>query len=503
MEIDPNTPVLVGVGQVTERNADPATAKEPLDLMLESVVRAVEDAGLPPATLEKLDKVAVVNLLACSYANAPGALAEKLGARPVQLDYTTVGGNTPQWLVNETAAQIATGERNFALLTGAEAVSTLNKARRAQVPLNWSSGKSQLPDAKIVGTRRQGVNDLEMNYGLALPTSVYPLFENALRHHHGWTLEEHRRQIGRLCARMTEVAAQNPYAWFPQKRSPEELMTVTAQNRIIGFPYPKLVNAILDVDQGAAVLMTSVETARRMGIDPARWVYWIGGADASDHWFVSDRVNYFSSPAIRTCGRRALDLAGLTIEQIDHLDLYSCFPSAVQIARDMLGIAIDDPRPLTVTGGLPYAGGPGNNYVMHSIATMVQRLRSEPTHYGLVTALGWYLTKHSVGIYTATAPRQSFRREDPALAQAEVDAMPHPEIVAEADGPAVIETYTVLHDREGTPVRGIVIGRLDDGRRFLANTPADLSLFTELEQHEAIGRRGRVSFRDGANCFDF
>lgn len=502
MTIDPRTPVLVGVGQVTQRDVEPSQAKEPLELMVESALRAAADAGVTPGALARLDKVSVVNLLAWSYANPPGALAERLGASPARLEYSTVGGNTPQWLVNETAAEIAAGQRDFALLAGAEAVYSMQRARKAQSALAWSPGSSVLPEAVTVGSRRQGVNDLEMSYGMALPTSVYPLFENALRRHHGWSIEEHRRQIGSVCARMTDVAAKNPYAWFPQRRSAEELMTVTPQNRIIGFPYPKMVNAIIDVDQAAAVLMMSTALADSLGVAPARRVYLHGCADAQDQWFVSERVNYFSSPAIRAAGRHALARAGLGIDQVQHLDLYSCFPCAVQIARDMFGIALDDPRPLTVTGGLPYAGGPGNNYVMHSIAAMADRLRAQPGSKGLLTALGWYITKHSVGIYSTEPPERPFSRHDPGSEQAEVDALAGPEVVAEADGPAVIETYTVLHDRDGGPVRGIVVGRLRDGRRFVANTPEDPAFLSSLEQNEGVGLEGRVSVRNGLNRFE-
>src|SRR4029077_8013857 len=205
--------------------------------------------------------------------------------------------------------------------------------------------------------------------------------------------------LGALCSRLSAVAAENPYAWFRAARAPDEIATPGPSNRMIGFPYPKLMNAIIEVDQAAAVLMTSVAEARALGIPRDRWVYLRGTGQAHDRWFVSERVDYTSSPAIREAGRQTLDSAGITIDRVDHLDLYSCFPAAVQIGRDMLGIAPDDPRPLTVTGGLPYFGGPGNNYSMHDIAETMARGRTRPGSIGLVTALGWYLTKHAVGIY--------------------------------------------------------------------------------------------------------
>jgi acetyl-CoA C-acetyltransferase len=494
------TPILIGAGQYTQRDADPTAAKEPLELMVETARRAAEDAGADARLLRQLDCVAVVNVLAWRHGNAPRALAERLGAVPQQQVYTTVGGNTPQWLVNETAAQIAAGRVRLALLAGAEAMHTLWRARRAGIELKWSTGGADAPT--IVGDARMGANEHEMNHGLQMPTQIYPLFENALRAHYGLSLAAHRERLGVLCSRLSAVAAQNPYAWFRQARTPAEIATVTTDNRLIGFPYPKYMNAIIDVDQSAAVLMTSVGAARNLGIDPSRWVYLVGCGDARDLWFVTERVNYYSSPAIRLAGEQALGMAGLDIAQVDHFDLYSCFPCAVQIARDMLGIAKDDPRPLTVTGGLPYHGGPGNNYTMHGIAATMEKLRAARGTKGLVNGLGWYMTRHSIGIYGTDPNPGPWRRPDPETYQADIDRAPRPELAIEPSGKATVETYTVLHDRDGQPTKGIVIGRLQDARRFVANTPGDRVVLEALMAREAVGTTGNASSSGGLNRFE-
>jgi acetyl-CoA C-acetyltransferase len=315
-------------------------------------------------------------------------------------------------------------------------------------------------------------------------------------------LAEHQRRLGVLCGALSAVAAQNAYAWFPRARSAEEIATPTASNRMVGFPYTKYMNAIMEVDQAAGVLMTSVGHARALGIPPARWVYLRGAADAHDLWHVVERVGYAESPAIRAAGRAALTMAGVTIDEVAHLDLYSCFPSAVQLGRDALGIPIDDPRPLTVTGGLPYAGGPGNNYTMHAIATMLDRLRAAPGSVGLVSGLGWYVTKHAVGVYSTEPGTGPWRAPDTHALQAALDATPHPPLAREPSGAASIETYTVVHDRDGVPVRGFVIGRLaDGGARFVAHTPSDRPLLEGLVAREAVGLRGRAAHAQGTNTF--
>jgi acetyl-CoA C-acetyltransferase len=497
---DDRTPILVGSGQLTQRDVDPAAAEEPLAMMVTCARAAAEDAGLRAEALARLDRVAVVNILCWPYGNAPGLLAERLGAHPAESLYSTIGGNTPQSLVADTADAIAAGRVRLALIAGAEAVRTFVRAQRARVRLAWTTGGDGSPT--VVGEARDGTSAYEVAHGLQMPPQVYPLFENALRAHRHETLAAQRARLGRLCAGLSAVAADNPHAWFRTPRTAEEIATPTATNRMIAFPYPKLMNAIIDVDQAAAVLMTSVGTARALGIPQAQWVYPWGSGEAHDHWFVTERVDYHSSPALRAATHRALDSAGVTADAIAHFDLYSCFPCAVELARDALGLAPDDPRPLTVTGGLPYFGGPGNDYSLHAIASMVTKLRAAPATHGLVTALGWYVTKHAAGVYAAAPPPRPWRRADPAVDQAAIDRVPHPVLALEAHGPATIETYTVIHDRDGAPMKGLVIGRLADARRFLAVTDGDRAVLEGLEADCAIGRAGAVSSHDGVNRFD-
>lgn len=490
-------PIVIGVGQLTHRTSDPHAVLEPLAMMAEVARRAADDAGIG-ARLREVDELTVINVISRSYADPTAFLAERLGLTPRDRWYTAIGGNSPQWRVNETAARIARGEVRLALIAGAEAVAGLQLARKAGVALDWAAEGSPA----TIGEARWGNNATEQQHHALMPTAVYPLFENALRHHRGWTIERHRAHLGALCERLAAVARDNPYAWFRDGKTAAEITAVSDANRIIGWPYPKFMNAIIAVDQAAALLLTDTETARALGVPEEKWVYVVGCGDATDHWFVSDRVNFWSSPAIRAAGAQALAQARLGIDEIDVFDLYSCFPCAVQIAADMLGIGVDDPRPLTVTGALPYHGGPGNNYVTHSVARMVERLRAAPGR-GLVTGVGWYLTKHAVGVYQSAPPAQPFARVDPATYQAAIDAEPHPELAVAATGAATVETYTVTHDRHGAPALGIVVARLADGRRCWANL-TDADVLARIEREEFIGVRGQVRHHESTrtNVFE-
>jgi acetyl-CoA C-acetyltransferase len=498
-------PVIVGAGQYTNRSRDLADAREPLEMM-DIVARAAQDDAGAQHLLARIDSLQVVNIIAWPYTDAPGLLAERLGARPAHRIYTTVGGDTPQRIINATAERIARGETRLALLCGAEVLHSVPLARKEGFRLPWH--RRGVPQ-EMVGDNRNGVSQVEGRHGAVMPSRVYPLFENALRAHLGLSIEEHRQRLGHLCQRLSAVAVDNPYAWFQQALTADEITTVSPDNRMICFPYPKRMNAIIEVDQAAAVIMTGSQTARELGIPEDRWVYLWGCGDANDKWFVSDRVNLYSSPAIRAATSRALEMADLTVDEIDFFDLYSCFPSAVQLAMRELGLPFDESRPFTVTGGLPYAGGPGNNYVMHAVATAVARLRLNPSQKALITGLGWFATKHSAGVYSAQRPPQErWQRTDLEDDQARLEAMESPPTVQQAEGPAAVESYTVLFDRQGEPEQGIVIGRLADGEtlgaRFIANTPPDSDLLWSMTQEEFVGASGRVrqGAEGGRNIFE-
>lgn len=450
--------------------------------------------------LRRLDSIRVVSVLSWNYVNPALALGERLGVTPRQTVLTSTGGNSPQLLVNETALAIQRGDVDVALLAGAEAMATRQRARRRpdKVWLDWPVQDGDTPVPALIGEERPGTNDAEMARSLALPTQIYPVFENAVRAASGRTIDEHEHVIAALWSRFSAVASANPHASSPVALTADAIAAVTPDNRLIGFPYTKLMNANLYVDQAAALLMCSAETARAAGIPPERWVFPWAGADANDHWWVSERADLHSSPAIRAVGRAALTHAGRSIDDIAHVDLYSCFPSAVEIGAAELGLSLDEPsRPLTVTGGLSFAGGPGNNYATHSIATMVERLRADPGALGLVTALGWYITKHSIGIYGTEPPTRSFASDHP---QADVDALPSREWVPEHDGPVTIESFTVMHDRDGGAALGIVACTLPDGKRAWGNvrepdTAAAMTVDDPIGHHATLHRDGRLDLR--------
>jgi len=486
--LDSRQPVIIGVAQHCDRSRDPGRSLEPLAMMELVARRAAEDAGRP-GLLGRLDALLVVNVISRSYEDAPGMLARRLGAAPALTYYSAIGGETPQRLVNQVCERIVRGQARMALIVGAEAMASLMAARRMGVELPWTP---RATPRRIDDEPRPGHSELEGRYGASLPIRVYPLFENAMRAHMGLSLEEHRRRLGLLCARLAEVAARNPYAWFPVARTAEEITTVSPQNRMVCFPYPKLMNAIMEVDQAAALIVASVEAARELGVPEERWVYVWSGAHLADRWFHSERPCYYRSLAQEIVLRRALELAGLGVDDVDMFDFYSCFPSAVEGAMEALGLGLDDPRPLTLTGGLPYAGGPGNNYCSHSIAAAVERLRREREKRALVTGMGWYFTKHAAGVYSGRPPPSAYRPYRPEADAALIEAQESPRLVAEAEGPCTVETYTVAFGRDGEPEEGIVVGRLADGSRFLARAEGDRELLWEMCRREMVGERGRV-----------
>jgi acetyl-CoA C-acetyltransferase len=488
MPLDPRTPVLVGVGQ-TRRDRSGAI-RSPLDLLVEAARAAGDDSGAGDRLLRSAGSVQVPDVLGWRAVDPAALLARELGASPKETVKSTVGGNSPQMLLSDAAVAIQRGDVDVVLIAGVEAMYSRRRARELGLETGWPRDDGAPLPTRTPGDPRPGSNELELSRGLALPPQVYPIIECAIRAAKGHGVAEHTMCIAELWSRFSHVAATNPYAWTQEARSAEEIATPSPGNRMVAFPYTKLLNANLQVDQAAALLLCSVGAARSAGVPQERWVFPWAGADAADHWYVSERDSIARSPAIAACGRAVFELTGTAIDDVRWIDLYSCFPSAVQLGADALGIDAWDPsRVPTLTGGLTFAGGPGNDYVTHSIATCALRLREDPGSLGLVTALGWYATKHAIGLYSASPPPSGeFRWRS---AQAEVDALPRREAV-EHSGPATVEAYTVMYERDGTPATGIAALLLDDGRRTWATT-TDADTMHAMVTDDLCGRGAEVA----------
>ena len=495
------SPVIIGVGQSVQRDVDPAQAPEPLDMLVEVAAIAAEDAGLGGSVWSKIDTVALIAVAGWSAQNPPRLLAERLGAAP-RLEFTTeVSGQIGVTVANRVAEEIMRGETRGALIAGCNNLRTIGKLQQAGLPIEWTKGGAGEP--QMIGELKPGNTDLERAYGLNGPTDIYPMSENALRARYGLSIEEHRASMGELFAPFTAVAAANPYAWFPTYRSADELTTVAPSNRMIGFPYPKYLNAVLATDQAAAILITSVEAARELGVPEERWVYYRGGNDAVEEaWWASERPDFAAAPAMADSTLGALANARIGLDEVGHIDFYSCFPVAVEMACEMLGLPHEDPRGFTVTGGLPYAGGPASAYTLHSLATMADVLREDAGSVGLVTGNGWYLTKHAASVWSSEPSA-----DDNLPATSRGEQMEHERvrtpvpITEQASGRGEVETYTVIYGRDGSPERGIVIGRQEDGRRFIANTPTDDDVIAQFTEQEGVGLTGTISHGDGLNRF--
>ncbi len=526
MALDPRTPVVVGAGQVTNRpdrstGADLTARPEPSELMVRAVLAAAEDStGTSPGTpggaghalLRAVDSLRVIEPLTWHYTNPAALVAGELGIAPRELAVSTTGGTAPLTVLHRTALDIGRGRLDAAVIVGAECGHTRAAARRHpdRPVLPWTvEGTGATPPDTVLGSNRGGTTEAEEASGLDRPGHVFPLFENALRAARHRPLDEHRRLLAARWARFAAEAAANPYAWLRNSPSAEEIATPSPDNRMIAYPYTKLLTADHQVDQGAALLVCSLAAAERAGIDRDRWIFPLAGAEASDHWYLSHRADFTSSPAVRFCGRSALDLARLGIDDVGHLDLYSSSPCTVEIAAVELGLRPrpgegDGGRALTVTGGLTFAGGPGSNYATHAVATMVRRLRSEPGATGLVTGVGWYLSAHAVSLFGSAPPdpdvaapgagttveaAAGFAVADP---QAAVAALPQQVPDSTAGGEVTVETYSVSYDRDGVPERGVAACLTPEGRRAWGHID-DPDQLAMLVSEEGCGRLGRLN----------
>jgi acetyl-CoA C-acetyltransferase len=451
--------------------------------MAEALRRAAADSGAP-GILAAAESVRVVALLSRRYGDPAALVAARLGLGDVQTALTTDGGNSAGSLLGRSARSILDGELDVVLLTGGEAWATRTAARRAGTELAWATQPDGTAPDLVVGSPLEMSHPAEAALGIRAPIEVYPLFEHALRARLGRTVDEQRAVLGDLWAGFSEVAAANPDAWDRTAHPAADIVTPAPGNRMVAWPYTKLLCSNEQVDQGAGLILCSVGAARSLGVPADRWVFPVATAEAADTP-VSLRWDLAASPMVGAAGRLLWELAGAGPDDVGLVDLYSCFPSAVEVQATELGFGLD--RPLTVTGGMRFFGGPWNNYPMHAFVTMAQRLRAEGG-LGLVTGNGGFITKQATTLLSSAPPDQPFRF---GSAQAEVDALPRRSV---ADGGrGVVETYTVTHDKAG-PTRAVIAALLPDERRAwgIVTEPATLA---ELLVTDPIGRP--VDLHDG------
>jgi acetyl-CoA C-acetyltransferase len=476
-------PIIVGVAQFTQPKGT-LNPLDPLNLMIRTSRMALLDAEASNLK-HYVDSVYVININSWSYEDAPGQLSLALGIKPLTKVYFPDGGDTPQMLVNRAVNKIISGKSQAILITGAEAAYSIYRLKKRNISLNWPVRKEP---KYMEGNLWHGTNNFENRYNLIIPAYSYAILETALRGVLGESLEEHNSYISKLFEEFSKIASKNPYAWDRTLYSAKEIITPAPDNRYITHPYTKRLCSNVFVDQSAAIIITSEKIGDKLRIDQKKWVYPMGNADFKNIFNITQRPKLYNSPAARKGSKYVLKRAGLRLEDIDLFDVYSCFPSIVEIIRNEIGLEQDDPRQLTITGGLPYFGGPWSNYSLHAIVTATNLIRKNPSLKVMVIANGGYNTKQSFGIYgTSPTTNPIDKLEEKKEQESILEEKLHKPIV-KANGNLTIEGYTITFDRSGNPDRAIAIGYLENGRRTLGFIQIKPDLIKKLEKQELVGQ---------------
>ena len=498
MSVDPNTPVLLGAGQFTERLDDQFEGLMPEDLAAHACEAALTDTGAAASLSPLIDRLACVRMFAHSVpdpivpaiapfgrsSSPPLSILRRLNLPNASAVYSRACGDEPQRLVYELGNALVRGEINGAIICGAEALATSRQLQRQGLSADWSDEPEGETDDR--GACIDLLFDAELNrHGAWNPVDIYPIQEQVRRSELGLSKSAYRALLAELMVRFNSVAAANPYAMFDEAMTAEEIGEASSSNRMMGDPHLKSMVAKDGVNQASALVLTRWETAQSLGVAD-RAIFLHGHATGSEPQ-VLNRKSLGRSEAMAAAYHNALAGAGIEAAQVGAADLYSCFPIAVWVAMDALGMTLDDPRSLTLTGGLPFFGGPGNNYATHGIAEMVHWLRAQPEPaYGVVGANGGYLSKHAVGVY-ANMPA-AFPEALPEFKAPEVV-----EVVSDPEPDGVIESYTFQPQKGGA--RAVVVGRqLSDGRRWVGVAdPEDAELLEWFETADPLGEQIVVS----------
>lgn len=489
----PTHVVVAGWGQITQPRHQAHDLKDPLGLMAEAARRSSDQTG-SRGLLKHLGGIMVVRPLSRYYPDPAAQLAQALGASPRFRHVSGIGGNSPQTLINQAAGMIAGRELDSVLIAGAEAyVPREPKGPRAQNALFQGIPKDYSGDDLV------GFTGLENRHGMEQPLHGFPLFETALWAASGLALKPYLQNIGRMWSAFSRTAASHPYAWTRAAKRPETIVTPGPDNRPVAFPYTKFMTSYVTVDQGAAVILMSEEAARRYSPGDRARVYFLGGGYAEDRQrFMVQKSDFTVSPPLKAAVAKALERACTVLEAVDCFDLYSCFPCAVFIAKKMIGISGDDPRPLTLTGGLGFFGGPGSNYNLHAVATLAEQIEAGKFTKGMVTALGWFMHKQAVGVY-GSSPHGRDIGNDYHYDQADPLAGEEPVPIRDAfSGTGIIDTYTVIYAPDQAPSYGVIYGKTPDQERFVAKARDHPDLFAWLMEKNRIGQPVQVRFNASA-----
>ena len=457
-------PVIVGVGEIVDRPKELTAGLEPLTLLEQALKRAEADSGAK--LLGEIGSLDVVNFLSWRYRDPEKQLAARLGAKPSHLYYGPVGGESPIRYLHEAAQRIARGECSVAAVCGAESQSTATKAQRAGVDLPWT------PFAHDVEEPKRGAvfqKPLAVKLGVFRPITVYPLYESATSAHWGQTPREALAESGKLWSTYSDVASQNPNSWLKKHFSADEITTPSPDNRLIAWPYTKLMVANPTVNMGGALLMTSLAKARAAGVPEDRIVYAWGGASAEEPRDYLVRDQFYESHPQNAVLKAVMDLVEGDGKKFDAIELYSCFPCVPKMARRTLGLG-PDVQP-TVTGGLTFFGAPLNTYMTHAACAMVRKLRGG-AKLGLLYGQGGFVTKHHGLVLSREAPKQALAQDTSVQAEADRAKRAVPEFVTEAGGKGKVESFTVIYGGKGDVELGVVMLRTAEDRRTLGRVPA-------------------------------
>lgn len=477
-------PVIIGAGEINDRPTSDAAGLSSLELMAAALRRAAEDAG--GDWLGQIDRLLIVNQISWPVEDIVAELPRLIGIAPAEVTTGGPSGDAPVRYLNDAANAVARGERMVVAITGGEALRTA--AARAR------NGQAAAPSKEMLRERAAAMAaPLRLRYGLLTPTDCYPLYENAARAAWGQSLDAAQAESAQIWSLFADAAADNPQAWLRRRYRFDEILQVNDDNRPIAHPYTKLMVANAAVNQGAALIVTSLERALAAGIAEDRLIYLWAGAGAKEPDDILRRDRYDRSASMAVVLRETLARNGLSLSALDAAELYSCFPIVPKLARRVLGWPVD--RPASVIGGLTFAGGPIANYMSHAAAGMIRRLRAGG-RFGLLYGNGGYLTRNHALILARVPPSESLLgREWDVQEEADAERLAVPPLLERYEGPGQIETYTVFYDRGGAVRFGTIIGRTPEGARFLARVPPEqerLISFLVSGAVEPVGATGHA-----------
>ncbi len=474
-----HTPVVIGLG-IFQEQGPYDELNEALILMEKVALQAIEDCG-NKSIADFIDVIDIPKGF-WRYRDPGKWIAEKNNFSNARTSVNKIGV-LQQNLINSTCKKIMNGTIRAGLILGGESRAKMIAALKEGKEFHETSLTENPDDYVKAKDDLYGPQEQE-TLGL-MAVGYYAVLESAMRNKKGHSHQEHNEYIANMYSEFSKIASDNPHAWQQKIITPNEILDVSKNNKAIAYPYNKYHNTSWNVNQASAMIICSEELADKLSIDKNKRIYPLASSETNHMIAVIQRPDLTESAGLKNAANFMNEKMHELNISPSIVDLYSCFPVAVQQFENTLDISKSVPK--TITGGMAFAGGPLNNYMIHATVQGLIKIRDNPNETALISGVSGMMTKQSFCLWSSEKLCKFLHNDVTSIAQLEDTPVPMSRI---EKGVGIVIGYTVLYE-ENTEKRAVFYVEDGTGHRKVI-TSDDTTIIDQARKEEWVGKE--ISF---------